>query len=66
MLESVQRLSGSQIRKQQIQFGLMQEHRGTVIYFLLFFLFVIHLNGGLILVQIYICVLIFLCFLLIR
>ena len=57
--------SGSQIRKQQTQLRLMKEQRGTVIYCLLFFQFVIHLIGGLILVQIYMCVLMFLCFLLI-
>jgi hypothetical protein len=66
MLESAKRLSGSQTRKQQTQLRLMQEQRGTVIYCLLFFQFIIHLIGGLILVQIYMCVLMFLCFLLIR
>ena len=66
MLESARRLSGSQTRKYQTQLRLMQEQRGTVIYCLLFFKFVIHLIGGLILMPIYMCVLMFLCFLLIR
>jgi hypothetical protein len=44
----------------------MQKQRGTLIYCLLFFQFVIHLIGELIQEQRSICVLMFLCFLLIK
>jgi hypothetical protein len=43
-----------------------EEHRGTVKYYLQFSLFFIHLIGGWILVLIFMYVLTFLCFLLIR
>jgi hypothetical protein len=66
ILESARRLSGSRTRKQQTQLKLMQELWGMVIYCLLFFQFVIHLIGGLIQEQIFMCVLMFLRFLLIR
>jgi hypothetical protein len=54
-------------RKHQTWFlaRLEKEHRGMVIFYLLLFQCVIHLSGGLVLVLIFMCVLIFLCFLLI-
>jgi hypothetical protein len=69
MQESVLMLSGSHLlqqRNQQTPLRLRQDHLGMVIYYLLHFQFVIHLIGRLIPVQIFICVLIFLCFLCIR
>ena len=44
----------------------LEEHRGTVIYYLQFFQFFVHPNGGLTLVLIFMFVLMLLCFLLTR
>ena len=44
----------------------LEEHRGTVIYYLQFFQFFVHPSGGLTLVLIFMFVLILLCFLLTR
>jgi hypothetical protein len=67
MLENVMMLSGSlRERNQQTPLRLRQEHSGMIIYCLLIFQFVIHLISGLIPVQIFMCVLMFPCFLFIR
>jgi hypothetical protein len=69
MQESALMLSGSHLlqqRNQQTPLRLRQDHLGMVIYYLLHFQFVIHLIGGLIPMQIFMCVLTFPCFLFIR
>jgi hypothetical protein len=66
-LVNVRTASGRAIKNQQIWLLVkLLEHRGMVIYYLQFFQSVIHLNDGLIPVLIYMCVLIYPCFHLIR
>ena len=65
MLGTARRVSGSP-KKYANMVEADEEHRGMIIYYLQFFQFIIHLIGGLTQELISMCVLIFLCFLLIR